>query len=173
MYVTWNYVPQYMHVHQSGVVTFVIQNNGRWDPHSKSQSSDRSRDLRFFDDHMLIEYRINFNNNNANENILSALAELNDIFFIENNSSSDEKSVLNNEVISNFSNVEEDTYNFDKNFNEIHLNSHEFVENNDSYIENKVYDDIKLKVKEFFDKGKCSYNPKCFKKIGYERFLIH
>ncbi|PKY62569.1 hypothetical protein RhiirA4_527648, partial [Rhizophagus irregularis] len=118
-----------------------------------------------------MEYRINFNNNNANENILSALAELNDTFFIENNSSSDEKSVSDNEVISNFSDIEEDTQNLDENFNEMHLNSHEFVENNDSYIEDKVYDDIKLKVKEFFDKGKCSCNPKCFEKIGYERFL--
>ena len=103
-----------------------------------------------------MEYGINFNNVNANENILSALAELNDTFFIENNSSSDEKSVSDNEVISNFSDVEDDTQNLVENFNEMHLNSHEFVENNDSYTEDKVYDDIKLKVKELFDKGKCS-----------------
>ena len=45
------------------------------------------------------------------------------------------------------------------------------MENSDSYIEDKVYDDIKLKVKEFFDKGKCTCNSKCFEKIGYERFL--
>ncbi|RIA97423.1 hypothetical protein C1645_814147 [Glomus cerebriforme] len=50
------------------------------------------------------------------------------------------KSVLNNEVISNYSNIEEDTQNLDENFNEMHLNSHKFVKNNDSYIEDKVYD---------------------------------
>ena len=38
-----------------------------------------------------MEYGINFSNDSANENILSALEELNNTFFIENDSSSDEK----------------------------------------------------------------------------------
>ena len=32
-------------------------------------------------------------------------------------------------------------------FNEIHLSNFEFVENSDNYIEDKVYDDLKLKIK--------------------------
>lgn len=118
-----------------------------------------------------MEYGINFDNDNANNNILSALAELNNTFFIENNSSSDEKSISDDEVISNFDDIEDDTQSLVENFNEMRINNLEFVENSDSYIEDKVYDDIKLKIKEFFDKGKCTCNPKCFEKIGYERFL--
>ena len=37
-----------------------------------------------------------------------------------------------------------------------------------NYIEDKIYDDLKLKVKEYFEKGKCLYDSKCFEKIGYE-----
>ncbi|RGB23822.1 hypothetical protein C1646_773957 [Rhizophagus diaphanus] len=118
-----------------------------------------------------MEYGINFSNDSANENILSALEELNSTFFIENNSSSDEKNVSDNEVNPNFDDVEDGTQSLVENFNEMRINNLEFVENSDSYIEDKVYDDIKLKIKEFFDKGKCSCNSKCFKKIGYERFL--
>ncbi|PKK70580.1 hypothetical protein RhiirC2_866099 [Rhizophagus irregularis] len=118
-----------------------------------------------------MEYGINFDNDNANENILSALAELNNTFFIENDSSSDEKSISDNEIIPNVNDIEDDTQSLVENFNEMHLNNFEFMENSDSYIEDKVYVDIKLKVKEFFDKGKCTCNSKCFEKIGYERFL--
>ncbi|PKY19568.1 hypothetical protein RhiirB3_469220 [Rhizophagus irregularis] len=118
-----------------------------------------------------MEYGINFDNDNANENILSALAELNNTFFIENDSSSDEKSISDNEIIPNVNDIEDDTQSLVENFNEMHLNNFEFMENSDSYIEDKVYVDIKLKVKEFFDKGKCTCNFKCFEKIGYERFL--
>lgn len=121
-----------------------------------------------------MDYGINFNNDDANTNILSALAELNDTFFNKSNSSSDEKSVSDksdDEVSSNFSDIEDDTQNLVENFNEMHLNNVEFIENNDNYIEDKVYDDIKFKVKEFFDKEKCSCNSKCFEKIGYEKFL--
>ena len=120
-----------------------------------------------------MEYGINFSNDSANENILSALEELNSTFFIENNSSSDEKNVSDNEVNPKFDDVEDGTQSLVENFNEMHLNNYEFVENFDSYIEDKVYNDIKLKVKEFFDKGKCSCNSKYFEKIGYERFLTH
>uniref|UniRef100_U9UWU0 Uncharacterized protein n=1 Tax=Rhizophagus irregularis (strain DAOM 181602 / DAOM 197198 / MUCL 43194) TaxID=747089 RepID=U9UWU0_RHIID len=118
-----------------------------------------------------MEYGINFDNDNANENILSALAELNNTFFIENDSSSDEKSISDNEIIPNVNDIEDDTQSLVENFNKMHLNNFEFMENSDSYIEDKVYVDIKLKVKEFFDKGKCTCNFKCFEKIGYERFL--
>ncbi|CAB4476132.1 unnamed protein product [Rhizophagus irregularis] len=126
---------------------------------------------RFFNYHMPIEYSINFDNDNANENILSALAELNNTFFIENNSSYDEISISDNEIIPNVNDIEDDTQSLVENFNEMHLNNFEFMENSDSYIEDKVYDDIKLKVKEFFDKGKCTCNSKYFEKIGYKRFL--
>ncbi|POG70237.1 hypothetical protein GLOIN_2v1617591, partial [Rhizophagus irregularis DAOM 181602=DAOM 197198] len=116
-------------------------------------------------------YSIKFDNDNANENILSALAELNNTFFIENNSSSDEISISDNEIIPNINDIEDDTQSLVENFNKMHLNNFEFMENSDSYIEDKVYDDIKLKVKEFFDKGKCTCNYKYFEKIGYKRFL--
>ncbi|PKK55744.1 hypothetical protein RhiirC2_759461, partial [Rhizophagus irregularis] len=98
--------------------------------------------------------------------------ELNNTFFIENDSSSDEKSISDNEIIPNVNDIEDDTQSLVENFNEMHLNNFEFMENSDSYIEDKVYVDIKLKVKEFFDKGKCTCNSKCFEKIGYERLLL-
>ncbi|PKC17578.1 hypothetical protein RhiirA5_346049, partial [Rhizophagus irregularis] len=94
--------------------------------------------------------------------------ELNNTFFIENDSSSDEKSISDNEIIPNVNDIEDDTQSLVENFNEMHLNNFEFMENSDSYIEDKVYVDIKLKVKDFFDKGKCTCNSKCFEKIGYE-----
>ncbi|RIA90814.1 hypothetical protein C1645_769005, partial [Glomus cerebriforme] len=53
-----------------------------------------------------------------------------------------------------------------KNFENLHLNNFEFIENTDNYIENKVYDDLKLKVKKVFKNGKCSCNSNCFEKIG-------
>ncbi|RIA92417.1 hypothetical protein C1645_820769, partial [Glomus cerebriforme] len=79
--------------------------------------------------------------------------------------------ILDNEVVPNFNNIENDTQGFVENFNEMYLNNLEFVKNSDSYIEDKVYNNIKLKVKKFFDKGKCTCNSKYFEKIGYERFL--
>ncbi|RGB23282.1 hypothetical protein C1646_774745 [Rhizophagus diaphanus] len=115
-----------------------------------------------------MEYSIYFENKDANETLSAALAELNDIFFIENSSSESEKNMSENKgnvlVIS-------DNKTFNENLNEIDLNNYEFVENSDNYIEDKVYDDLKLKVKEFFKNGKCLCNPKCFEKIGYEWFL--
>ncbi|PKB93283.1 hypothetical protein RhiirA5_415157, partial [Rhizophagus irregularis] len=84
-----------------------------------------------------MEYGINFDNDNANENILSALAELNNTFFIENDSSSDEKSISDNEIIPNVNDIEDDTQSLVENFNEMHLNNFEFMENSDSYIEDK------------------------------------
>jgi hypothetical protein len=58
-----------------------------------------------------------------------------------------------------------------KNFENLHLNNFEFIENTDNYIEDKVYNDLKLKVKKIFESGKYSCNSNCFEKIGYERFL--
>jgi hypothetical protein len=121
-----------------------------------------------------MEYGINFNSNSANENILTAITELENIYFIENSSSDDEKSTSDREEIEVASNNSNDIENFEENFEEImHLNDLEFAENNDNYIEDKIYDDVKLKVKKFFDNGKCSCSPKCFEKIGYEQFLMH
>ena len=81
-----------------------------------------------------MEYGIYFENDYANETISSALAELNNIFFIENSSSESEKNMSEDEenvlVISDDENFE--------NLNEINLNNFEFVENSDNYIEDKV-----------------------------------
>ncbi|CAG8804820.1 2670_t:CDS:2, partial [Gigaspora margarita] len=43
----------------------------------------------------------------------------------------------------------------------------------DNYIEDKIYDELKLTVQKFFEKGKCSCHSKqsCFEQIGYEKFL--
>ncbi|CAG8845479.1 36007_t:CDS:2, partial [Gigaspora margarita] len=81
-----------------------------------------------------MEHGIYFNNNDTNNDISTALAELDDTFFVENSSSEN---------------------------------------NSNNYIEDKVYDDLKLKVKELFKKGKCTCCSKCLEKIGYERFLAH
>ncbi|EXX61866.1 hypothetical protein GLOIN_2v1484099 [Rhizophagus irregularis DAOM 181602=DAOM 197198] len=114
-----------------------------------------------------MEYGINFNSDDANKNILSALEELDNTFFVENNSSSDEKNISDSDDISDSDKIED----LVENFNEMHLNNFEFVENLDNYIEDKFYDNLKLKVKELFEKKKCSCNSNCFEKIGYERFL--
>ncbi|GET00086.1 hypothetical protein GLOIN_2v1769618 [Rhizophagus clarus] len=51
-------------------------------------------------------------------------------------------------------NDDEITSDFDNNSN---LNDFEFEEVPDNYIEDKIYNNLKLKVKEFFKKEKCSY----------------
>ncbi|GES98234.1 hypothetical protein GLOIN_2v1484099 [Rhizophagus clarus] len=119
-----------------------------------------------------MEYGIYFNNNSANENILAAITELENIFFIENSSSDDEKNTSDNEEVEVSSNNSNDIENLEENFKEMRLNNFEFTENNDNYIEDIVYDDVKLKVKKFFS-GKCSCSFKCFEKISYEQFLTH
>ncbi|CAB5173433.1 unnamed protein product [Rhizophagus irregularis] len=95
-----------------------------------------------------MEYGINFNSDDANKNILSALEELDNTFFVENNSSSDEKNISDSDDISDSDKIED----LVENFNEMHLNNFEFVENLDNYIEDKFYDNLKLKVKELFEK---------------------
>jgi len=114
-----------------------------------------------------MEHGINFNNNSANETILAALEELNNTFFIENSSSESEKNTSDDDVASNSDNI----LNFEENFSKISLNDFEFVENSDNYIEDKVYDELKLKVREFFESGKCTCRSNCFESISYERFL--
>ena len=112
-----------------------------------------------------MEYGIYSNDDDANKAVLDALEDLNGLFFIENSSSEDEQEP-------DFASADEDEEISDFN-NNIRLNRFKFVETPDSYIEDEVYDDLKLKIKNFFEKGKCSCHSKqpCFEKIGYERFL--
>jgi hypothetical protein len=116
-----------------------------------------------------MEYVIYFENENANETISTALEEINNFFFNENSSFESEKNMSENEgnvlIVSDDENFE----NLD--VNKINLNNFEFVENSDNYIEDKVYDNLKLKVKKFFESGKCLCEVKCYEKVGYERFV--
>ena len=94
-----------------------------------------------------MEYGINFNNDDT---ILTALEDLNSTFFTEYSDSEDEKE---SSIISNNNdddNDDEIISDFDNNFD---LNNFEFKEVSDNYVEDKIYDDLKLKVKEFFKKG--------------------
>ncbi len=116
-----------------------------------------------------MEYGIHFSNDSANETILSALEELNNTFFIENSSSESEKNISDNHTSDSDSDIES----LKTNFNKIHLNNFEFVENPNNYIEDNIYDDLKSKVKKFFkeEKYSCHSKDNCIKKIGYEQFL--
>jgi hypothetical protein len=76
-----------------------------------------------------MEHGIYFEDENANETILAALEEFNNIFFVEsssseseNNASEDDENAL---VVSDDKNFE--------NLNEIRLNNFEFVENSDKF----------------------------------------
>ena len=95
-----------------------------------------------------MKYSIYFSNNNANETILTALKELNNTFFIENSNSESKKSILNNYTSDSNNNIK----NLETNFNKIYLNNFEFVKNPDNYIEDKIYNDLKLKIKNFLKK---------------------
>src|SRR5687768_10537229 len=98
-----------------------------------------------------MEYGIYSNDDNANKAILDALEDLNKLFFVEDSNSEDEQA-------SNFVSDEIDEI---SDFNDnIHLNGFEFVETSDSYIEDEVYDVLKLKIKKFFEEGKCSCRSK-------------
>jgi hypothetical protein len=111
-----------------------------------------------------MEYGIYSNDDDVNKAILDALEDLNKLFFVEDSNSEDEQA-------SNFAPDEvEEIPDFNDNIN---LNRFEFVETPDSYIEDEVYDVLKLKIKKFFEEGKCSCRSKqsCFVQIGYERFL--
>lgn len=115
-----------------------------------------------------MEYGIYFDNDNANKTISTALEELENTFFIESSSSESEKNIPDDhEIIS-----DEEIMSLNKNFENLQLSNFEFAENSDNYIEDNIYDNLKLKVKEAFEKGKCLCHPtNCFEKIGYERFL--
>ncbi|CAG8497290.1 9232_t:CDS:2, partial [Scutellospora calospora] len=113
-----------------------------------------------------MEYNIRSNDDSINEVILSELKNLDDTFFANYSDSEGEESnsVLDDESIS------------DDDFPDIplnKLNEFNFVDVPDNYIEDKIYDDLKLKIKKFFDKGQCSCRSKqsCFEKIGYKKFL--
>ena len=111
-----------------------------------------------------MEYGIHFNNDDTNKNILAALEEVNNTFFVENLSPDSEENT------SDYENVD-DINNLNKNFNEMHLNNFKFVENPDNFIENEVYNKLKLEVEEFFQNGKYSCDFDCYDEIGYEQFL--
>ena len=117
-----------------------------------------------------MEYGIHFDNDNANNDILDALEELNNTFFIEILSSDDEKNEKNASDSSEHE-VVDDINDLEENFNKMHLSNFEFVENSDSYINDEVYDKLKLEVENFFKGGKCTCSSNCFKKIVYEQFL--
>ncbi|CAG8467770.1 hypothetical protein C2G38_2149154 [Gigaspora rosea] len=112
-----------------------------------------------------MEYNICSNDDTINKDILAALKDLDNTFFVDYLDSEDEESnsVLDNESIS------------DEDIPLNKLNEFSFVDIPDNFIEDKIYDDLKLKIKKFFDKGQCSSRSKqsCFEKIGYEKFLSH
>jgi len=93
-----------------------------------------------------MEYGIYFNKDGANENISAALMDLKNTFFIENSDSDNKKSTSDGEIEVASNNDYDDIENFEENFEEICLNNFEFTENYDNYIEDKIYDDLKLKV---------------------------
>src|SRR3984957_20415096 len=117
-----------------------------------------------------MKFGINFNNDDANKTILVALEELENTYFIENSNSESEKystdndkNTFNNEIAS-----------INKSFENINVNkldNFEFMENPNNYIDDKVYNDVKLKVEKVFESGKYSCHPNYFEKIGFERFL--
>lgn len=95
-----------------------------------------------------MEYGINFNNDEASKAIFTALEDLDNTFFAEYSDYEYEKepsSTPNSDESDN----DEVTLDFDDN---TYLNNFEFKENSDSYIEDEIYDHLKLKVKEFFEK---------------------
>ncbi|PKK60271.1 hypothetical protein RhiirC2_793572 [Rhizophagus irregularis] len=98
-----------------------------------------------------MEYGINFNDNDT---VLTALEDLDNTFFIEYSNSEDSEDKKESNIILNNNNDDEITSDFDNNSN---LNNLEFEEIPDSYIEDKIYDNLKLKVKEFFKKGKSEF----------------
>ncbi|CAG8521290.1 24211_t:CDS:1, partial [Cetraspora pellucida] len=104
--------------------------------------------------------------NSINKAILASLKDLDSTFFVEYSDSKDEdefKSISNDELES------------DNDIPSNKLNEFKFIDVPNSYIEDKIYDDLKSKVKQFFEKRKYLYYSKqsCFSQIGYEKFLAH
>ncbi|RIA87616.1 hypothetical protein C1645_827556 [Glomus cerebriforme] len=77
------------------------------------------------------------NNDDANKNILTALEEVDNTFFVENSSSDSEENTSDHENV-------DDIDNLNKNFNEMHLNNFKFVKNSNNFIEDEVYNKLKL-----------------------------
>ncbi|GBB93719.1 hypothetical protein RclHR1_02220014 [Rhizophagus clarus] len=105
-------------------------------PTAKGEVRPTNQILRFFDNQMSI-----------------SLTFMGKIFFIEYSNSEDFENEKESNIIPN-NNDDEITSDFDNNSN---LNDFEFEEVPDNYIEDKIYNNLKLKVKEFFKKEKCSY----------------
>ncbi|KAF0439679.1 chaperonin: PROVISIONAL [Gigaspora margarita] len=80
----------------------------------------------------------------TNEVILAALKDLENTFFIEH-SDSEENSESDNDNNEEILDIDDDI-NLDR------LNKFEFVEIPENYLEDKVYDDLKVTVKKFFEK---------------------
>src|SRR3954462_145979 len=96
-----------------------------------------------------MEYGIYFNNDNAYETVIVALEELENTYFIENSSSESE----NNSTNGDENTSDDEIISINENFNI--LNNFEFVDNPNNYIDDKVYDNLKLKVEKVFENGKC------------------
>ncbi|KAF0405435.1 chaperonin: PROVISIONAL [Gigaspora margarita] len=111
-----------------------------------------------------IEYNIRSEDNSINEAILASLKDLDSTFFVEHSDSEDKDE---------FNSISDDELESDDDISSNKLNEFKFIDIPDSYIENKIYNNLKSKVKQFFEKGKCLCHSKqsCFSQIGYEKFL--
>ncbi|CAG8835718.1 20457_t:CDS:2, partial [Cetraspora pellucida] len=109
---------------------------------------------------------INSNDDSINEIIVTALKDLDNTFFVECLDSEDD------EESNSLADIEAIT-DSDDDIPRSKLNEFIFVDVPNNYIEDKIYDDLKLEVQNFFEKGTCSCHSKqsCFKQIGYEKFL--
>ncbi|RIB06995.1 hypothetical protein C2G38_2215644 [Gigaspora rosea] len=114
-----------------------------------------------------MEYNICSNDNNTNEVIITALEELDNTFFVEClDSESDEDSNFLSDI-EPISDINDDNIPLSL------LNEFDFIDVPDNYIEDKIYDELKLSGQKFFEKGKylCCSKHSCFEQIGYEKFL--
>src|SRR5271154_940061 len=114
-----------------------------------------------------MEYSIYFDNDGANKTISAALEELENTFFIEDSSSESEKNISDDHEIMS----DEEIESINKNFENLHLSNFEFAENSDNYIEDSVYDDLKLKVKRFLKMGNICVILIVLRKLGTKGFL--
>jgi len=117
-----------------------------------------------------MEYGINSIEEDANKTILAALEDLDNTFFNEYLYSKDEEE--SNFTLNNDNNS--DLIDLLLKLADTHLDNFEFEENPNSYVKDKVYNQVKLKVIKFFKKEKCtccSSSQPCFMKISYEQFL--
>ncbi|RGB29229.1 hypothetical protein C1646_818642 [Rhizophagus diaphanus] len=101
------------------------------------------------------------------------MTELNNTFFIENNSSSDEKNISDDEVISNFDDIEDDTQSFVENFNKIQFkgldkNARDIVIKGLFYV--SVYRDYIQAYKEKHGEEKCVVSETTFRRTW--KFLM-